>query len=228
MAEDADEARVHEVPTPTGPARAHVWTARGPARGPVLVLGHGAGGGVQATDLRSATGLTEHGWHVVLVEQPWRVAGRRVAGPPRTLDPPWLAVLASPELAALRRDDADAADGADATRPLVVGGRSAGARVACRTAVEAGADAVLALSFPLHPPGKPEKSRAAELTAPIGAGLPVLVLQGERDAFGRPAEVEDAAPGAAVVAVPGDHTPRVGAEDLRGHVLSWWSRLLPG
>jgi predicted alpha/beta-hydrolase family hydrolase len=147
-----------------------------PARKPRLVLAvsHGAGGGIEARDLRAlAEVLPGHGVTVALVEQPWRVAGKKVAPAPKTLDVGWRGIwpaLAEPGL------------------PVISGGRSAGARVACRTAVELGAHAVLALSFPLHPPGKPEKSRADEL---LGAGVPTLVVQGGNDPFGRPDEFPD-------------------------------------
>ncbi|MDT0447117.1 alpha/beta hydrolase family protein [Streptomyces johnsoniae] len=157
------------VDTPVGQARI-TWHTAADARA-VLALGHGAGGGIEAPDLRAlADALPAFGVTVALVEQPWRVAGKKVAPAPRTLDTAWTALwpaLTRPGL------------------PVVAGGRSAGARVACRTALGAGARAVLALSFPLHPPGKPERSRAGELT---GAGVPVLVVQGGRDPFGRPAE----------------------------------------
>ncbi|MGN7142296.1 alpha/beta hydrolase family protein, partial [Streptomyces pseudogriseolus] len=114
--------------------------------------------------------LPAHGVTVALVEQPWRVAGKKVAPAPKTLDTGWRGVwpaLTAPGL------------------PVISGGRSAGARVACRTARELGARAVLALSFPLHPPGRPEKSRAREL---LDAGVPTLVVQGGNDPFGKPAE----------------------------------------
>ncbi|MBJ3812153.1 alpha/beta hydrolase family protein [Streptomyces flavofungini] len=141
----------------------------------VLAVGHGAGGGIEARDLRAiAAALPAHGVTVALVEQPWRVAGKKVAPAPKTLDVGWRGVwpaLAEPGL------------------PVVAGGRSAGARVACRTATGLGAAAVLALSFPLHPPGKPEKSRADEL---LGAGVPTLVVQGGNDPFGKPAEFPEA------------------------------------
>ncbi|MET7350450.1 alpha/beta hydrolase family protein [Streptomyces mirabilis] len=137
----------------------------------VLAVSHGAGGGIEARDLQAlAAVLPGHGVSVALVEQPWRVAGKKVAPAPKTLDVGWRGLwstVAKPGL------------------PVVAGGRSAGARVACRTATELGATAVLALSFPLHPPGKPEKSRADEL---LGAGVPTLVVQGGNDPFGRPAE----------------------------------------
>ncbi|GAB2901774.1 hypothetical protein GCM10022245_41350 [Streptomyces mayteni] len=155
--------------TPSGDARI-TWHAAAGARA-VLALGHGAGGGVESADLRALAGaLPARGITVALVEQPWRVAGKRVAPAPRTLDTAWEALWPALEKPGL---------------PVFAGGRSAGARVACRTARALGARAVLALSFPLHPPGKPEKSRADELT---GAGVPVLVVQGGHDPFGRPAE----------------------------------------
>ena len=146
-----------------------------------LVLGHGAGGGIEAPDLVALTALTADGWLVARVEQPWRVAGRRIATPPAQLDTAWLAVLAALTTGRGRLPG-----------PLVVGGRSAGARVACRTAATVGAGAVLALSFPLHPPGRPEKSRADEARLVTDAGLPLVVVQGERDAFGGPEEVRAA------------------------------------
>ncbi|MFJ4002880.1 alpha/beta family hydrolase [Streptomyces sp. NPDC090023] len=154
----------------------------------VLAVSHGAGGGIEARDLQAlAAALPAHGVNVALVEQPWRVAGRKVAPAPKTLDTGWRGLwpaLTRPGL------------------PVISGGRSAGARVACRTATELGAHAVLALSFPLHPPGKPEKSRAAEL---LGAGVPTLVVQGGNDPFGRPEEFPEG--GFALVEVPyGDHS----------------------
>ncbi|MFF3407336.1 alpha/beta family hydrolase [Streptomyces sp. NPDC002742] len=173
------------IETDAGTARV-TWHPAAKAR-LVLAASHGAGGGIEARDLKAlAEALPPHGVSVALVEQPWRVAGKKVAPAPRTLDVGWRGVwpaLAKPGL------------------PVVSGGRSAGARVACRTATELGAAAVLALSFPLHPPGKPEKSRAAEL---LGAGVPTLVVQGGNDPFGRP---EEFPPGSyELVEVPyGDH-----------------------
>jgi predicted alpha/beta-hydrolase family hydrolase len=152
-----------DVVTSMGLARVHLH-GRG---GRLLALGHGAGGGVDALDLVAARDAAlAAGWRVALVEQPWRVRGRKVAEAPPRLDVAWVEVLAT-----LRAD------------LLVVGGRSAGARVACRTADRVGAVAVLCLAFPLHPPGRPERSRLAELEA---VGMPVLVVQGDRDAFGVP------------------------------------------
>ncbi|MFJ3208633.1 alpha/beta hydrolase family protein [Streptomyces flaveolus] len=149
-----------------------------PAAKPRLVLAasHGAGGGIEARDLAAlAAALPARGVTVALVEQPWRVAGKKLAPAPKTLDTGWRGVwpaLNGPGL------------------PVISGGRSAGARVACRTATELGAHAVLALSFPLHPPGKPEKSRAGEL---LGAGVPTLVVQGGNDPFGKPEEFPEGA-----------------------------------
>ncbi|MYT31577.1 MULTISPECIES: alpha/beta family hydrolase [unclassified Streptomyces] len=158
------------VATPAGEARISWYRDAEPARA-VVAVSHGAGGGIEARDLRAlAAALPARGYTVALVEQPWRVAGKKVAPAPKTLDAGWTALWPALEKPGL---------------PVVAGGRSAGARVACRTARELGAHAVLALSFPLHPPGKPEKSRAGELT---GAGVPTLVVQGGRDPFGRPAE----------------------------------------
>ena len=136
------------------------------------MLGHGAGGGIAARDLQAVTAAArELGFAVALVEQPYVVAGRRSAAPAHQLDAAWLAVvehLRAGELAGL---------------PLVTGGRSSGARVACRTAAAAGAAGVLCLAFPEHPPGKPEKSRLDELD---GVEVPVLVIQGQADPFGLP------------------------------------------
>jgi predicted alpha/beta-hydrolase family hydrolase len=184
-------SRVVEVQTPTGTARAHVRRPRS-ALG-TLVLGHGAGGGVAAADLVAVTDAAlAAGWAVALVEQPWRVAGRRVAAPPPRLDEAWVPVVRR------LRSGRGALPG-----PLVTGGRSAGARVACRTGVEVGAAATVCLAFPLHPPGRPERSRAPELAAAV---RPLLVVQGERDAFGGPALVREALPeGGELVAVPGTH-----------------------
>lgn len=191
------------LPTPAGDARAHLSPC--PSAVPpvaVLVLGHGAGGGSQARDLVAlAEALPAAGVAVVRIDQPWRVAGRRIAPAPATLDTGWLAAVPG-ALAALA--DIDVRAGA---APLLLGGRSAGARVACRTAGALEAVGVIALAFPLHPPGRPEKTRAAEL---LGAGVPVLVAQGERDPFGRPEQLP-VGPGIGVLALPGaDHGLAVG------------------
>lgn len=193
-------SRVRLLETTRGPARAHLYEPARPRRR--LVLGHGAGGGVQAPDLAAvAAALPALGTSVWLVEQPWRVAGRRVAPAPSILDEVWLQVLAE-----VPRD-----------APVLVGGRSAGARVACRTADQVGALAVVALAFPLHPPGRPERSRAGELDLP---GVPTLVVAGRSDPFGGPDEVPPAAD-RQVVAVAGDHSLRAGLDEVVTAVVAF-------
>src|SRR4051794_1670689 len=196
------------IESPHGPARAHLHGVRGEARGAV-VLGHGAGGGVGAPDLVAATqAATGEGFTAALVEQPYVVAGRRSPAPARQLDAAWSAVvtaLAGEELEGLA---------------LVTGGRSAGARVACRTAAETGASAVLCLAFPVHPPGRPEKSRLDELDA---VDVPVLVVQGDRDPFGMP----PAAPGRQVAVLPGTHTLTGDLGALAGAVVDWLAGVVP-
>ncbi|MFC6153810.1 alpha/beta family hydrolase [Nocardioides yefusunii] len=184
------------VETPQGEGRLHLHLVPGGAAPEaVLLLSHGAGNGVETADLQAlALALPAQNVVVALFEQPWRVAGRKLATPPATLDVAFVAAAA-----ALRERFADV--------PLVVGGRSAGARSACRTADQVGAVAALPLAFPLHPPGRPEKSRLDELRLPSAAGLPTLVLQGERDTFGRPEEFPDDVD---LAVVPdGDHSFRV-------------------
>ncbi len=178
--------------TPEGPARILVAGDPVGAVG-TLVLGHGAGGSRWTDDVTAVRSAgVDAGWFVVLVDQPWRVAGRRIAARPESLDRAWSAVLAQ-----LSRP----------TGPLVLGGRSAGARVACRTAADAGAALVLALSFPLHPPDRPERSRAEELAAPSRAGIPVHVIQGDADPMGSPDEVAAVLPdGAHLQPVSGTHS----------------------
>lgn len=194
-------SRILEIETPYGPARAHVQRRR--AGGGTLVLGHGAGGGVDAPDLVAASrAAAEAGWTVVRVEQPYRVVGRRSPAPARQLDAAWVAVVE-----ALR-----------ASGPLAVGGRSSGARVACRTATATGADGVLCLAFPLHPPGRPEKSRLDELAA---VTVPVLVVQGERDPFGLPPP----GPRREVVVVPGDHGLKADLPAIAAAVGAWLAQI---
>ena len=198
--------RSRDVDTPLGPARV---TVDDPLASPLgtLLLGHGAGGGIEAPDLLAATAAaTGLGWRVLRVEQPWRVAGKRIAAAPPRLDQGWTAIHAGvPELL---------------TGPVVFGGRSAGARVACRTAGPLGAVGVLCLAFPLHPPGKPEKSRAGELTE---VAVPTLVVQGDSDAFGGPTEVRTALGQhpATVVAVRGDHALKADPDAVRTAVETW-------
>ncbi|MFI5832546.1 alpha/beta family hydrolase [Micromonospora sp. NPDC051300] len=173
-----------EIDTPRGPARIRLDPPPA-AGGTVLVLGHGAGGDVDAPDLVAVRDAVHGaGAGVVLVTQPYRVAGRRAPAPAGHLDEAWTTVLAE-----LRRRLPEVGR-------WVVGGRSSGARVACRTAGVVGAVGVVALAFPLHPPGRPERSRADEL----GTGLPTLVVNGDRDPFGVPG----AGPGVEVVIRPGE------------------------
>lgn len=155
-----------QIDTPRGPAEVRITD---PAGSPVsmLVLGHGAGGGVQAPDLvRVHDAAVALGVRVALVTQPYRVAGRRAPAPAGHLDEAWISTVRA----------------IGTGLPLLLGGRSSGARVACRTAAELGAQGVLCLAFPLHPPGKPERTRAGEL--PVG--IPTLVVNGDRDPFGVP------------------------------------------
>ncbi|HKG02695.1 MAG TPA: alpha/beta family hydrolase [Conexibacter sp.] len=204
-------AVIRELDTPYGPARAHVH--RIPRARGALVLGHGAGGGVAAPDLVAATeaALGEH-VSVALIEQPYRVAGRRSAAPARQLDAAWIAVVEQLRARELRRV------------PLLVGGRSSGARVACRTAGATGAAGVLCLAFPLRPPtrtGAAERpSRLPELEA---VTIPVLIVQGENDRFGMP----PAGPGREVVRVRGDHSLRSDRAAVAEAVRAWLARILP-
>ena len=192
---------VVELDTPHGPARAHLDLADD-ARG-ALALGHGAGGGVTAPDLVAVAEVARaERFSVALVEQPYRVAGRRSPAPAHQLDTAWAEVVEQLRAGELRG------------LPLVVGGRSAGARVACRTAAESGAVAVLCLAFPLHPPGRPEKTRQAELDA---VELPTLVVQGDRDQFGMPA----ASPAGRLVTVPGNHGLKTDLDAVAGAVRDW-------
>jgi uncharacterized protein len=198
-----------DIETPGGPARAHLPEVKEPRA--ALILGHGAGGGVDAPDLLAARDAARaERISVALVEQPYRVAGRRSAPRAPQLDAAWIAVverLRGTELAGL---------------PLVVGGRSLGGRVACRTAAEAGAVAVLCLAFPLQPParaGKPPVSRLDELDA---VKVPMLVIQGERDRFGLP----PAGPAREVVTVAGDHGLKADPDAVVAAVRGWLAGLL--
>ena len=194
-----------EVPTPHGPARITRRDTDGPARA-LLLLGHGAAGSVDAPDLVIAADVAlAHGVHVILVEQPYRVAGRRAPSPAAQLDAAWLAVVEHVRV--------------DPALPLLVGGRSSGARVACRTATATGAIGVLCLAFPVHPPRKPEKDRLHELAMPT---VPVLVVQGDNDPFGRP----EPAPGRDVVLLRGSHSLKSDAAGLRAAVGEWIIRMV--
>jgi predicted alpha/beta-hydrolase family hydrolase len=175
-----------ELDTPHGLARAHVDAVDRPLA--ALVLGHGAGGGIQAPDLvGAAQAARSAGVSVALVEQPYRVAGRRSPAPANQLDAAWIAVVSQLRAGPL------------GGLPLLTGGRSAGARVACRTVAETESVGVLCLAFPLHPPGRPEKSRLAELDA---VDVPTLVVQGDHDPFGMPPD----GPNRTVTSIPGTHS----------------------
>ncbi|MET8349953.1 MULTISPECIES: alpha/beta family hydrolase [unclassified Micromonospora] len=191
-----------EIGTTRGPARIDTDLPIGPAAA-LLVLGHGAGGSVDAPDLLAVRdAAVELGLAVVRVTQPYRVAGRRAPAPAGHLDDAWTAVLA-----ALR-------DRQPNVPTLLVGGRSSGARVACRTARAVGAAGVVALAFPLHPPGRPERSRAAELAT----GLPTLVVNGDRDPFGVP----EPGPAVQVVTRPGEtHDLRKDPAGTAAAVRDW-------
>jgi uncharacterized protein len=199
-----------EIETPHGPARAHLRPAEHPRA--ALVLGHGAGGGVNARDLVTVAGAAlALGISVALVEQPYRVAGRR--SPPRApqLDAAWIAVIEHLRAGAL------------AAFPMIVGGRSSGARVACRTAETTGAIGVLCLAFPLQPPRRegatPAPSRLTELDA---VTVPTLIVQGERDPFGMPPATGERE----VVVVQGDHSLRSDLRAVAAAAGTWFARLL--
>ena len=185
------------VDTPHGQGRFFVDLADRPIA--ILVLGHGAGGGVGAADLELlARSLPPLGITVARFEQPWRTAGRKVGTPPPRLDEAWIAALGW------------LVEQEWAQQPLVAGGRSAGARVACRTASNTNAAAILCLAFPLHLPGQPEKSRLTELLTPI---QPRLVAQGSKDSFGTAEELRaaiDKVAGITLVELPGvGHSYRI-------------------
>jgi predicted alpha/beta-hydrolase family hydrolase len=196
-----------DVETPHGLARAHVHAAEEPRA--ALALGHGAAGGVASGDLVAVTDVAlSEGLSVALVEQPYRVAGRRSPAPARRLDAAWTAVidhLRGTELRGL---------------PLLVGGRSLGARVACRTAAATGAVALLCLAYPLQPPGRSGAARPSRLSELDEVTVPTLVVQGERDPFGMPP------PGKrrTVVQVPGDHGLKADVDAVAAAVRAW----LPG
>ena len=198
-------AAVIEIDTPHGPARAHVTKVRGAAG--AVVLGHGAAGGVTARDLVAVAEVAEaEKFSVALVEQPYRVAGRRSPAPAPQLDAAWIAVVAHLRAKALKG------------LALVCGGRSSGARVACRTAAETGAVAVLCLAFPLRAPGR-EVTRQDELD---GVTVPVLVVQGTGDPFGMPAP----GPSRTVAQVAGNHSLRSDLGAVRTAVQAWLPQVI--
>lgn len=194
-----------DVDTPHGPAWADLDRPKGRARA-LLVIGHGAGGAVDAPDLVAVRdAAVAAGIAVARITQPYRVAGRRAPAPAAQLDAAWLAAVAAVRAQRGLR-----------ALPLVVAGRSSGSRVACRTAAAAGASAVVAIAFPVHAPGKPEKSRLDELDA---VDVPVLVVQGDRDAFGMPPD----GPGRTVVVVAGDHSLKKSPADVAAAVVGFVS-----
>jgi uncharacterized protein len=199
------------VDTRHGQATVHLEPVEEPIA--ALVLGHGAAGGVTARDLVAVTNAARaEGESVALVEQPYRVAGRRSPAPAHQLDAAWTEVVE-----ALRADELRGL-------PLVVGGRSSGARVACRTAEATGAVGVLCLAFPLQPPPRAGSAATPNRLPELDAvSVPVLVVQGERDRFGIP-------PGAAqrtVVQVPGDHGLKTDLEAVAAAVRAWLPGVVP-
>jgi predicted alpha/beta-hydrolase family hydrolase len=201
-----------ELDTPHGPARAHLAdTRRGRARG-LLVLGHGAGGGVEARDLVEAAEIAlDAGLAVARVEQPYRVAGRRSPAPAHALDVDWVAAVEA--LRGVIR----------ASVPMLVGGRSSGARVACRTAGLVRASGVLCLAFPLQPPqGARPEARPSRLPELEIVTVPVFVVQGENDAFGIP----PAGQTREVIVVRGDHSLRAGLGTGAPALRAWIDRIV--
>ncbi len=192
-----------ELPTSAGPATVELTRPVQPAA--LVLLTHGAGAGVRTVDLIAVRdALVADGVAVGLVTQPYRVAGRGAPPAPVRQDPIWLEIVTT-----VRRRRGLA------RVPLVLGGRSNGARVACRTAAAAGARGVIALAFPLHPPGRPEKSRVAELDATTG---PVLIVQGDRDPFGMPPP----GPDRRVVVIPrADHSLTRDVDAVAGAVATF-------
>jgi hypothetical protein len=198
-----------DVETPHGPGRVHLHVAGG-ARA-ALVLGHGAGGGVESKDLVVATEVApDEGVSVALFEQPYRVAGRRSPAPAPRLDAAWTAAIES-----LRAGDFSGL-------PLIVGGRSVGARVACRTAEDVGAIAVLCLAFPVHAPGRGGDPKASRLDELDGVQVPTLVVQGDRDPFGMPPPGRNRT----VVTVPGDHGLKADLDAVAEAIRTWLPTVL--
>src|SRR5260370_4121287 len=190
-----------EIMTGSGAARVELDQPEDPAF--LLVLTHGAGGGVDSKDLLAArqAGLGLGG-AVARVLQPYQVRGARAPGSAERQDAAWLEIIEGlrpgfPEI------------------PLVQGGRSNGARLACRTARRAAARAVVALAFPLHPPGRPELSRVDELRR---AGVDVLVVNGARDPFGIPSRTD----AARVVVLPGETHALARNPERVGQAVAAW------
>jgi uncharacterized protein len=198
-----------EVDTPYGQANVHLHFVEEPRA--ALVLGHGAAGGVTSQDLVAVTdvALSEE-VSVALVEQPYRVAGRRAPAPPRQLDAAWTAVVDHLRAGELRE------------LPLVVGGRSLGARVACRTVHATEAVGVLCLAFPLQPPRRSGPAAPSRLHELDEVPVPTLVVQGARDPFGIP----PASPSRTVVQVPGNHSLRADLQAVAAAVQGWLPRVV--
>jgi hypothetical protein len=203
-------ATLRDIDTPHGPARVHLHHAGAPVA--ALVLGHGAGGSVTAPDLEAVTAIALGARvSVALVEQPYRVAGRRSAAPAKQLDAAWTAVLEHLSAGPLAGLD------------HIAGGRSSGARVACRTAAATGAVAVLCLAFPLHPPRRrPDAERKTRLPELDAVTVPTLVVQGDRDAFGMPPPSATRT----VVAVPGDHRLAKDLDAVGAAVGAWLEHVM--
>jgi uncharacterized protein len=198
-----------DVETPHGPGRVHLQVADG-ARA-ALVLGHGAGGGVESKDLVVATEVAfDEAVSVALFEQPYTVAGRRSPASAPRLDAAWTAAIES-----LRAGDFSGL-------PLIVGGRSLGARVACRTAEDVSAIAVLCLAFPVHAPGRGGDPKASRLDELDGVQVPTLVVQGDRDPFGMPPPGRNRT----VVTVPGDHGLKADLDAVAEAIRTWLPTVL--
>ncbi|MHB8690318.1 MAG: alpha/beta hydrolase family protein [Solirubrobacteraceae bacterium] len=199
-----------ELETPHGLARAHLHRPAGDPRA-ALILGHGAGGGVGAPDLVTVTGVAvESGITVALIEQPYRVAGRRSPAPARQLDIAMISVVDSLRSGVLKG------------LPVITGGRSSGARVACRTVSQTGAVGVLCLAFPLLAPRRGDGERPSRLDELDAVTVPVLVIQGASDPFGMPPP----GPNRAVVEVAGDHSLRKDLASVATAAGEWLAVLL--
>ena len=205
-------AGTRPVDTRYGQANVHLRDAEEP--GAALVLGHGAGGGVSAPDLLAATAAAlAVGVSVALVEQPYRVAGRSSPAPARQLDAAWIEVIDHLRAGELRG------------LTLVVGGRSSGGRVACRTAETTGASGVLCLAFPLEPPPRAGSSATASRLFELDAvSVPVLVVQGVRDRFGMPPSTRLRT----VQQVQSDHGLKTDLESVAAAIRAWLPRVVPG
>jgi predicted alpha/beta-hydrolase family hydrolase len=192
------------VETPHGRANVHLYPAESPKA--AVVLGHGAGGGVTAPDLEAVRDVAvSEGLSVALVEQPYRVAGRRSPAPANQLDAAWTAVLDR-----LRAEELEGLT-------LITGGRSLGARVACRTAAATGASAVVCLAFPVHPPGRGASAGQSRLHELDDVTVPTLVVQGTRDPFGMPPPAANRT----VAQVAGNHSLRTDIPAVADAVRKW-------